>query len=103
MLGRPLHCPPLPVLTLWPPDAAPTPPPPGRVPCPPPYPRGLGGSTPPLSQPIHLGPAAPTTPSSAFWDTSLVCFRGILVLWAPQGRQALWALQAQQESLVLTA
>lgn len=29
-----------------------------------------------------------------------VCFREILVLWVPQGRQALWDLQAQQGSLV---
>lgn len=27
-----------------------------------------------------------------------VCFRGTLVLWGPRGRQALWVLQAQQES-----
>lgn len=98
------HCTalPLPVLTLRPPDASPTPPPPGGVPCPP-YPRGLGFDPSPLSHPTHLGSAAPTTPSSAIRDTSLVCFRGTLALWAPQGRQALWVLQAQQESLVLMA
>lgn len=28
-----------------------------------------------------------------------MCFRGTLVLWGPQERRALWALQAQQGSL----
>lgn len=37
-------------------------------------------------------------PSSAIRDTSLVCFRGTLALWAPQGRQALWVLQANRKA-----
>lgn len=28
-----------------------------------------------------------------------MCFRETLVLWGPRERQALWVLQAQQESL----
>ena len=103
MLGRPLHRP-----------APPSPHPPaprrlshapssrrGSLSSLPQGSRGLGPS--PLSLPTHLGSAAPTIPSSAFRPHPLVCFRGILVLWAPQGRQALWVLQAQQESLVLMA
>lgn len=62
--------------------------------------RVSGGVTPPLSlsPPFHLEPSVP--PARLFW-THFLCFREILVLWVPQGRQALWVLLAQQENLAL--
>lgn len=62
---------------------------------------GFGLSS--LPHPIYLELPTPThnTLLCLIGDISYVCFRGILVLWVPRERQALWVLQAQQENLVL--
>lgn len=52
--------------------------------------------------PFHVGPLDLLRPFFCpLGHIPCVCFRGILVLWAPQGRQALWVLRAQPESLAL--
>lgn len=55
-----------------------------------------------LSASVYLRLPAPTrTPYLCpLGHISCMCFRGILVLWVPQERQALWVLQAHQENLV---